>query len=80
MPLMCELLLRFDEFELLELSDFELLLLLELELLLLELELLSLSLSSLLAFDLWCVVGFGADDVFIVLCRFVYVVCVDDDL
>lgn len=45
-PLICELLLRFDEFELLELLEFELLLLL---LLLLELELLSLSLSSLLA-------------------------------
>lgn len=63
-PLICELLLRFDEFELLELLEFELLLLL---LLLLELELLSLSLSSLLA-ALWFLAGFCA-----VAERFVYV-------
>lgn len=66
MPLICELLLRFDEFELLELSEFELELLL---LLLLELELLSLSLSSVLttigrfvAFDVTNLWLYGCDD------------------
>lgn len=65
MPLICELLLRFDEFELLELSDLELLLLL---LLLLELELLSLSLSSLLDALLWFAVAFEATFLLLYMC------------